>query len=453
MTTSMQRAAVVLWIASLSCSARPSSLVVRIDSDLGAEYEPGGRLRSVRIIVRRTFDQQTTPISLNDPIQQIPGDHLVWFAASAEERRVSVEVIGTTTDTRELHQRWNVEVPSGETRMLRVFLAATCVGHGECPSGSNCGRSGECEADTSDPLGEYSPLVARDAGTLADTTLDAACLPPDDAGDAGSCWTVPTCRSICPSIGLTNRGRWRVTQLQFVQPTGLANDAITGVLREFLARGSTLLGISFDGSSMALRAGGLVMTKSGRTGLGLIDAQYRYYRADDVGLVPSPVDPRDWTPVEIPLRPMGDHLSSGETVQTLRIINRREGIAPTVLQAANVQVSEFRGSEADECLGAALQSGRLFNECSSLWTAENSEGRGVLEVEGLLSVSSVRSIGVFAQGRTVCAIVAGTPDCETVPMSRWTNQPDAVLNGEPAWRLRARISAVRANIEDGPMSP
>lgn len=438
----------VLSVMSWTCGTRPSSLVIRVDSDLGAAHDPGGRLRAVQIVVRRGFEQHTSAISLLDRAHGLPGDYVVHFAASAEDRRVSVEVVGMTTDPATLRQRWNVEVPSGQTRVLSVFLADACAGRGECGAGQNCGRSGACEDSPGDPLTDYTPLVVRDAGALRDAAEETTCPPPAADVDAGSCWTLPSCRALCPSVGVQAPARWRVTQLQFVLPVGLANEAVTRILRDYIAHGHTLFGIVYESAGMVMHAGPMLVTQPGSTGLGLIDARYRFYRADDRALVPIPNRPQDWVPVVIPLRSEGDHLTSEGTTQTLRIVTRYPGLGPAIFDMANVRIGEFRGSESDECLGAALPSGRQFNECTALWTPESADGAPMLDVEGVLTVAQARAIGVFTEGRSVCAIVAGTTDCDAVPMQNWSNPPDTNLNGEPAWRLRARISAVRANIED-----
>ena len=64
-----------------------------------------------------------------------------------------------------------------------------------------------------------------------------------------------------------------------------------------------------------------------------------------------------------------------------------------------------------------------------------------------ITVENAKMVSVTIGGSPtpLCNIIAGA-NCMTDPMGSWARQPDAMVNGMPAYHLRANFAAISANI-------
>lgn len=437
-----------LAFALLGCSAAESTLVVRIDSDLGTAREQGGRLGSVQIDVSSRGQMQTTPIRFQGTGFVLPGDHVVHLAPSSDDRRVRLTVTGQTTDGLTLRRPFVVEVPAGETRVVEVFLAAACLSRTDCPSGTSCGAGGRCEASTNPPLRPYTPLPQRDAGPPVDAA-DGACEAPP-AVDAGRCYTTPACSRACPVAAAEQSPSlpaWRVTHFQFTRPPTLATRAVNTVVNSYIRRSDAVAGFQIDRARNILRAGPLRL-QAGTQGLGLLDGMYRFYGRGEAPIVQGFRDPDRWEVAELAIRQVGDHLESATLTRPLQIPFSSD-VGTSELPAHNFRMAAFRFGPNPSCIGTAEPVSLRFNECDSPWVTVDDEGRGWLEIEGRVPVEFARNYSIIDRGTTLCSLIAGVSDCTRVPMAQWRQQPDTEVGGQPAWTLGAELAAVRAQIAEG----
>lgn len=161
------RAATLLSLfAFAGCSEHAGRLVVVVDSDAAIE--------EVRVETWRT-DQPSRRVRrvFDDPVP-------FSFAIAPEEESSSVDVIVTgvpsTTPDRPIVRHERAGISPNETRVLTVFLAASCAGRA-CADGETC-DAGACIAVPFRPA-ETLPLLPRGGSEFEVGTHDAG---PSDAG-------------------------------------------------------------------------------------------------------------------------------------------------------------------------------------------------------------------------------------------------------------------------------
>jgi len=68
-------------------------------------------------------------------------------------------------------------------------------------------------------------------------------------------------------------------------------------------------------------------------------------------------------------------------------------------------------------------------------------------VDADITVENAKMVSVTIGGNPtpLCNIISGA-NCVTDPMGSWARQPDAMVNGMPAYHLRANFAAISANI-------
>ncbi len=184
-----------------ACSVPPTTILVRVESDLA--YAPGPL---ERVSLRVSYDggsdiQPLRNYALGSGGAGLPGEFVVRAANPDDARPIRVEVMGHLTDGRSIRRTFTVRFSPRRTALLEVFLAQRCLEGITCPSDTTCGRDGLCEPIDRRSLPDYMPPVTGDASrtptdaeVFNDLGKDAAtdAEPAVDADDASTDAEIPT---------------------------------------------------------------------------------------------------------------------------------------------------------------------------------------------------------------------------------------------------------------------
>lgn len=328
---------------------------------------------------------------------------------------------------------------------VQTCTAAGTVGACVCPDGGG----GVDAVAVGDGGGADAPSIG-DGGAPGDAVAVGDVVPSRDVptvdtpvGDAGpaSCYTEEGTDPLCPRQRFMSNAMmpsWRVTALTITQPVALASPLIAGVINPPLRDGRFLWGLSFDFMSNTFRTGPLNrMFTRGTVGLGLMDGTFAYYNnnAPAMGGMPN-----RWNPAA----GMTMGTSTVSTVDSMATVNlpifNDDGSILVELPLANARLVDVPVTMDRGCIGLGrIRAGR-YNECTSEW--ETAMGG---TVEAAITVEAARNINVSALNQTLCQLLSGTP-C-TMPQMSWMRQPDAMVGGQPAYRLVAKFAAISANIQ------
>ena len=296
------------------------------------------------------------------------------------------------------------------------------------------------------------PVPAADAAPAGD--LPAADVPAGDAptGDAamGACYTQEGAAPVCPTPAVAQANAmtptFRVTHIRITAPTALTSAILQNTVNDAIHRGNFLWGISFDLAGNRVRTGALntQMITRGMVGQGLIDGQFRYYTGNAPAMGGMPTR---WDPLTTALTVMGDRVTTGTLMGTVRLpIFDTSGALLTELPLENAVMGNVQLTADRKCVGLGQLMGGRFNECSSNWQTSDAMMRPYGTINAVITAAAARTVRVSALNTTLCNLLAGS-DCDTVPQAMWMRQPDAMAGTAPGYTLTTEFAAVSARIQ------
>lgn len=301
-----------------------------------------------------------------------------------------------------------------------------------------------CSSDNSNP-------TPADASTPTDTPAadtPAADAPPSDA--MGACFTQDTSMPVCPSAHVAQpdmmHANFRITHIKITSPAALASPILGNVVNGAIHTGGFLWGISYDLAGNMIRTGALngQMLTRGTVGQGLIDATFHYFAGNAPAMGGAATR---WDPVNTTATTMGDRVSSGMIMGTVRLpIFDNTGALLTELPLENARLVNVQLTGDRGCIGLGQLSGGRFNECQSNWQTADGAMMPYGRIEAVITASAARQVQVSSLMTTLCNLLAGS-NCETTPMGMWTRQPDAMVGPEPGYNLVTEFAAISARIQ------
>lgn len=164
-----------------------------------------------------------------------------------------------------------------------------------------------------------------------------------------------------------------------------------------------------------------------------------------------------WNPLDVAAMITGDTVSSVVTpLITIPVYdtNMRANLL-TELPLRNARIRDMRLTANRNCIGTAMEMGALgFNSCGPLtnnWrTTENGMPAGVLEA--VITVADAKRIQVVSLNMPLCTLIAGGACTDAMGMAidpaMFTVPANAMVDGQPGWRVEANVAAVAARIAD-----
>ena len=305
-------------------------------------------------------------------------------------------------------------------------------------------------SDAGVPSDRGTPTDGACTGTpIADPTpnMTSCSAPPVDGGAVPyfQCTTDP----ICPRGRFTNnamRPGFRLTYIKITQPAALASAAILSTVNPTLQRGTFLWGLQLDLAANTFRTGGLnPMFTRGSTGVGLMDGQFAFFNGNG----PSGSGARD-NPVSGPVTVTGDRANTNTVTTTVNIpifSDEAGTMLLTQLPMDNARITNVHRTADRGCIGGGLAAGGRYTETTSRWLTEDScdQPYGVVDADITVENAKMVSVTIGGSPTPLCNIISGA-NCVTDPQSGWARQPDTMVNGMPAYHLRANFAAISANI-------
>ncbi len=331
-------------------------------------------------------------------------------------------------------------------------------------------------------MNRYSTLLLTGllAGSIGACSDDPAPTPTDSGvtGDTGACTTpgtiatptasnttgcaaptvdggaVPyyqcTSETICPPGRFANPAMapgFRLTYIRITAPEALASMAILSVINPTLTRGSFLWGLKLDLAANTFRTGGLnPMFTRGTTGVGLMDGTFRFFDGNGPGGTGA-----RYNPVSGTVTVAGDRASTsmvGTTVNIPIFSDEAGTMLLTQLPMDNARISNVHLTADRGCVGGGIPSGGRYTETTSRWLTEDgcNNPYGTVDADITVENAKMASVTIGGAPTPLCNIISGA-NCMTDPQAGWPRQPDATVNGMPAYHLRANFAAVSANIQ------
>lgn len=286
-------------------------------------------------------------------------------------------------------------------------------------------------------------------GTIADPEPNTMCTAPTADGGAVPYFQC-TSDTICPRGRFTNNAMspgYRLTYIKIVQPEALSSAAILSTINPTLARGTFLWGLKLDLAANTFRTGGLnPMVMRGTRGVGLMDGTFAFFNGNGPGGSGARYNPISGAVT------VANNRASTATVTTTVNIPIFSDEAGTMLltqlpmdnaRISNVQLTADRG-----CVGGGIPSGGRYTETTSRWLTEDACNNPYGTVDADITVENAKMVSVTIGGNPtpLCNIISGA-NCMTDPQAGWPRQPDTMVNGAPAYHLRANFAAISANIQ------
>jgi hypothetical protein len=311
-----------------------------------------------------------------------------------------------------------------------------------------------------------SPATPTDSGPQGDTGGGAdtgVCTPTpiaDPAANMTSCSAPPvdggpvpyfqcTTDPICPHNRYMNnvmRPGYRLTYIKITQPAALASAAILSTVNPTLQRGTFLWGLQLDLAANTFRTGGLnPMYTHGSTGVGLMDGQFAFFNNNGPGATPN-----RYNPVSGAVTVTGTRATTATVTSTVNIpifSDEAGTMLLTQLPMDNARISNVLLTPDRGCIGGGLAAGGRYTETTSRWLTEDScdQPYGVVDADITVENAKMVSVTIGGNPTPLCNIISGA-NCMTDPQSGWARQPDTMVNGMPAYHLRANFAAISANI-------
>ena len=311
-----------------------------------------------------------------------------------------------------------------------------------------------------------SPATPTDSGPQGDTGGGAdtgVCTPTpiaDPAANMTSCSAPPvdggpvpyfqcTTDPICPHNRYMNnvmRPGYRLTYIKITQPAALASAAILSTVNPTLQRGTFLWGLQLDLAANTFRTGGLnPMYTHGSTGVGLMDGQFAFFNNNGPGATPN-----RYNPVSGAVTVTGTRATTATVTSTVNIpifSDEAGTMLLTQLPMDNARISNVHLTADRGCIGGGLAAGGRYTETTSRWLTVVScdQPYGVVDADITVENAKMVSVTIGGNPTPLCNIISGA-NCMTDPQSGWARQPDTMVNGMPAYHLRANFAAISANI-------
>jgi hypothetical protein len=286
-----------------------------------------------------------------------------------------------------------------------------------------------------------------DAGVTG-TDTGASCSPPPDAGGPTPYFQC-TSDNVCPTARYTNnvmRPGYRLTYIKITAPAALASAAILSTVNPTLQRGTFLWGLQLDLTANTFRTGGLnPMFTRGTTGTGLMDGQFSFFNGNGPGAMPA-----RYNPISGALTVTGDRASTAMVTTTVNIpifSDEAGTMLLTQLPMDNARITNINLTADRGCIGLGIPTGGRYTETTSRWLTEDAMDMPYGVVDADITVDNAKMVSVTIGGSPtpLCNIISGA-NCVTDPMGSWARQPDSMVNGMPAYHLRANFAAISANI-------
>jgi hypothetical protein len=285
-------------------------------------------------------------------------------------------------------------------------------------------------------------------GTMPDGSMTADASPADASMMTG-CYNEMSAMPVCPRPAIMHadamRPSFRVAHIRITAPAALSSAILLNTVNNAIHSGNFLWGITFDLGMNMVRTGALnTMTiMRGSVGQGLIDGTFQYYSGNAPAMGGAA---NRWDPMTSSLMVMGDRVTSGTFMGTVRLpIFDASGALLTELPLENATMRNVQLAGDRRCIGALLPSGGRINECTGNWeTNRDMMPHGI--IEAVITVSAARMVRVSALNTTLCNLLAGV-DCDNTPQMMWRNQPDAMVGGMPGYRLTTEFAAISARIQ------
>lgn len=300
--------------------------------------------------------------------------------------------------------------------------------------------------------GAAADAGAADGGFPDVPTADAPrpCAPfTDDPRDAA---VASASAPGCPAWRVANdleRPGYRITALRIAQPAALASPLILFTLNQAIARGGVLWGIRFDLPGRAFRMGSFNLGAScrGDVGFGFADARFRFFDGDAPEDAPSLLDPTSG-----PLVLAGDRVDAGPGATTVHLVGYSSfgsRMPVTDFPLSGVRLRDVQLTADRGCVGLSLPGGDRHHEGISGWQFSDESDRAYGIIEAYVSVAESRRVNISALSTPLCDVLSGA-DCARDPQAGWAMQPDAEIDGGPAYRFVAQFTAIAADIRQAP---
>jgi hypothetical protein len=320
--------------------------------------------------------------------------------------------------------------------------------------------AGSIGACSDDPAPVTDSGVPSDTGGGADTGVCTPTPIADPTPDMTSCSAPPvdggpvpyfqcTTDPVCPRGRFMNnamRPGFRLTYLKITQPAALASAAILSTINPTLQRGTFIWGLQFDLTANTFRTGGLnPMFTRGSVGVGLMDGQYAFFNNNG----PAGSGAR-YNPVSGPVMVTGTRAATTTVTTTVNIpifSDEAGTMLLTQLPMDNTRITNVHLTADRGCIGGGLAAGGRYTETTSRWLTEDNCDQPYGQVDADITVENAKMVNVTIGGNPtpLCNIISGA-NCMTDPQSGWARQPDTMVNGMPAYHLRANFAAISANI-------
>ena len=292
------------------------------------------------------------------------------------------------------------------------------------------------------------PAVTPTDGGVTPTDTGASCSPPPDAGGPRPYFQC-TSDNVCPTGRYMNnamRPGYRLTYIKITQPAALASNAILSTVNPTLQRGTFLWGLQLNLTDNTFRTGGLSpMLTRGTTGVGLMDGQFAFFNGNGPGAMPA-----RYNPISGSVTVTGDRANTamvGTTVNIPIFSDEAGTMLLTQLPMDNAIIRNINLTADRGCIGLGIPTGGRYTETTSRWLTEDAADMPYGVVDADITVENAKMVSVTIGGNPtpLCNIISGA-NCVTDPMGSWARQPDAMVNGMPAYHLRANFAAISANI-------
>lgn len=292
-------------------------------------------------------------------------------------------------------------------------------------------------------------------GTIADPEPNTTCTAPTVDGGAVPYYQCTT-DNICPRGRFTNNAMqpgYRLTYIKIVQPEALSSAAILSTINPTLARGTFLWGLKLDLAANTFRTGGLnPMVMRGTRGVGLMDGTFAFFNDN---ALPPPMGmmgaANRYNPITGAVTVTNSRAATTMVTSTINIpiftddtgMNLLTELPMDNARLSNIQLTADRG-----CIGGGIPSGGRYTETTSRWLTEDACNNPYGTVDADITVENAKRVSVTIGGNLtpLCNIISGA-NCVTDPQAGWPRQPDAMVNGAPAYHLRANFAAISANIQ------
>ena len=242
------------------------------------------------------------------------------------------------------------------------------------------------------------------------------------------------------------RPGFRLTYIKIIQPSALASAAILSTINPTLQRGTSLWGLQLDFTANTFRTGGLnPMFTRGTTGIGLMDGQFVFFNGNGPGAMPT-----RYNPISGAMTVTGDRATTASITTTVNIPLFSDAAGTmllTELPMDNARLSNINLTADRGCIGLGIPAGGRYTETTSRWLTEDVADMPYGAVDADITVENAKMVSVTIGGNPtpLCNIIPGA-NCMPDPMGSWARQPDAMVNGMPAYHLRANFAAISANI-------